>query len=131
MARDGGLRQLFAKRIKRAHWAPIESWGTGIGIPDANCCLDGIEFWVEFKKATANKVNISPGQVAWHERRARAGGRTFIAIRRQRDDDELYIYRGLKVRELLDNGLALRTNTMWIGGPANWDWSEIEEILKS
>ena len=96
---DGDLRSLFRKHLPEFHWVSIESWVTGAGIPDANYCCSGVEGWIEFKKTTAIAVRFKPGQIAWHEQRGRAGGRTFIAVRRlTRKVDDLSLYPGETAR---------------------------------
>lgn len=139
---DGGLRKLFRDRITSAHWQSIESALTGYGIPDSNACKPhGGEVWVEFKQCKANMVHIKPGQVQWHERRARYGGRTFVAVRQQADAgakrvarDVLWLLRGVACRPLIDRvGLhELQPHLIcgqWQGGPAAWDWSAVERLL--
>ena len=134
--RDGGLRQIFQKHMPSVHWQAIESWETGIGIPDLNGCVDGVEFWIELKQATANAVKISPGQIAWIERRVRAGGNVYIAVRckaergkRRLARDELYLYSGNAVRLVYSDGIATPPLRKFVGGPSSWDWAEIRRIL--
>ena len=126
--RDGGLRQLFQKHLSEVHWQAIESWGTGIGIPDLNGCISGVEFWIELKQAKANKVKISPGQVAWIERRLRAGGHVYVAVRK---DTELHLFHGGDIRSLYIDGLrGAESLGTWGNGPAGWKWPEILAVLK-
>ena len=131
--RDGGLRQIFQRHLPEVHWQAIESWGTGIGIPDLNGCAGGVEFWIELKRATANAVKISPGQVAWTERRLRAGGRVYVAVRknsaaskRRAATDELHLFRGEVIRSLYTDGLQnCPALGVWPNGPASWHWADI------
>jgi hypothetical protein len=137
MSRDGGLRGLFAAFIKRAHWCPVETWSTGQGVPDANYCLEGSEGWIEFKLTEANAVALAPEQVGWIERRTRAGGRCFVAVRRKCvagprrvARDELQMFRGKDVRVLSTKGLVgAQPIGIWTGGPKNWDWSMVTTLL--
>jgi hypothetical protein len=135
---DGGLRQLLRQNIPRAHWVPIETGGTGRGIPDMNYCLDGAEGWIEGKQTSGWTVDLRPEQVAWLERRARAGGRVLIAVRRvcapgprRVGADELWLLRGSQARMAKTLGLRGATPEgelllgVWSGGPARWDWDEV------
>lgn len=138
---DGNLRKLFQRNLPEAHWQAVESFSTGQGMPDANYCFPGgAEGWIENKATSGWTVDISPHQVAWHERRARMGGRTFIAVRRQAlagprrgaATDELWLFQGSQTRELAQNGLK-GPNPLGIfkGGPSNWDWLFIKFTLSA
>jgi hypothetical protein len=124
---DGNLRQIFRKKLPQFHWQSIETGGTGRGIPDSNYCCSGEEGWVEFKKTSGWKVNIRPEQVGWLLRRSRAGGRTWLAVRRK--GDQLWLVRGSQAEELLDRGLRDFLAPSWEGGPARWDWEAINRLL--
>jgi len=136
---DGGLRKLFRKHLPRFDWTTIESGLTGQGIPDSNFCFDGVEGWIEFKKTTAWAVEMRKEQVAWLERRNRARGRTFIAVRRYRRKgprtvacDELWLFPGTAARALFKNGLMDNQNPplgVLNGGPAKWDWHFVSKAL--
>jgi hypothetical protein len=134
---DGGLSGIFRERFRRFHWQRIESMLTGNGIPDSNYCVDGIEGWIEWKKTDSNRVPLRPDQVGWHLRRARAGGRTFIAIRKRHNGgprlgaavDSLYLYRGADARNLVERGLVVSPLGRWDGGPARWHWPVIETLI--
>jgi hypothetical protein len=126
MYKDGDLRNIFRSHLPEIHWTSIESAVTGAGIPDANGCYRGIEFWIEFKKADAIKVRIDKFQVSWHERRARAEGRTFLAVRRR---DELFLYKGSDIRQVFLDGLNVSPLLFCDKGPANWNWRRINAIL--
>lgn len=134
---DGKLRQIFRQHLPEFHWQAIESGFTGRGIPDANYCLNGIEGWVENKRTSGWVVNISPEQVGWHMRRARAGGVTFIAVRRQNITrvtgpvDQLWLYDGGDIEILRDVGIRAGPEPLVFteGGPAKWNWKKISEAL--
>lgn len=136
---DDGLRRLFHTNLRSFHWQAIESGLTGGGIPDSNYCIAGIEGWVEHKSTGTNKVPIAPDQVGWHLRRARAGGRTFIAVRHRHAGgprlgppvDRLYLYQGVKAKELLLTGLINRPLDYWSGGPSVWDWEKVAFLLRN
>jgi Holliday junction resolvase len=126
---DGGLRLLFRKHLTKVDWQAIES-STGLGIPDLNGCVDGIEFWIECKAAAHWRVKISPEQVGWAERRARRGGRVFLAARRA--SDELWLFKASSVRDLASQRLdAVPCLGHWAGGPARWDWPAVSSLLSA
>lgn len=128
MVKDGNLRALFREHLRAGiHWTSIESAITGAGIPDLNGCGCGVEFWIEMKQTTANKVRIDPFQVSWAERRMRAGGRTFLAVRKI---NSLYLYRGEVIRRVFLHGLSgAKPLLLCDGGPPRWDWGCIRKIL--
>lgn len=133
---DGGLRKEFATRIPAAHMQSIETGGTGRGVPDTNYCLRGVEGWIEFKATKHWKIDKTeslPLQVAWIERRVRAGGRVFVVVRRA--GSELWLLRPEAARALVTLSLRdLPPSTVlgrWHGGPGAWPWGEIAQILCS
>jgi len=125
---DGHLRVLFRTHLRvNFDWQAVETWGVGAGVPDGNFCSSGVEGWIEFKGARGWKVPIDPTQVAWIERRRRAGGRVFIGVRKDR---ALYLFHGDRARELLEGDLRSVTPlAVWDGGPAKWDWAAVAECL--
>ncbi len=136
MSRDGSLRSLFQINLPQCHWQAIESPFVSRGIPDMNGCCNGHEFWVENKKTSGWTVDLRPEQVAWHLRRARAGGRTFIAVRRQSKRktmvDDLYLIHGDcadKAKRDGLKGLGLGDAYVWAGGPKHWAWDEVLNAL--
>lgn len=137
---DGDLRKIFQKFIPQFHWQSVETWSTGQGVPDCNFCGFGKEGWIEFKKTETHRVDISPEQVAWIERRIRCGGRCFVGIRRRHSGgpvkgipvDELWLFSGkairaLKFEKMTDVKFLLHGN--WSGGPTGWEWPSIRELL--
>lgn len=138
MATDGGLRQIFRKHLPDFHWQGVETGSTGRGIPDDNYCCRSVEGWVEGKATSGNKIDMRPEQVGWIERRRRAGGRVFIAVRRQTQTgprrgpatDGLYLFPGEEARALADNGLlGSKPILVCAGGPASWPWDQIRSCL--
>jgi hypothetical protein len=81
--------ELLKKNLSHIHWQRIENVA-GTGVPDANGCHNGIEFWSESKIAKSGAFHIRPDQIAWHTRRYNCGGRTFITVR---ENDSITIYR--------------------------------------
>lgn len=145
---DGGLRGLFTKYIPEAHWQSIETGGTGRGVPDTNYCIRspgpgarGVEGWVEFKVTSTYSVGtMRPEQVGWIHKRARYGGRVFVAVRRQHEGgprkghpvDELWLIEGGGIMSLAQEGLvADRVWTLHVssGGPSAWNWLQVAAIL--
>lgn len=127
---DGGLRRIFHARLPHIHWQAMETGMTGGGVPDSNGCYDRKEFWVEYKKTNGWTVPLRPAQIGWHLRRQRAGGRTFIAVRRK--DAELWLFNGGHAKLLKIQGLKGSTPLgHWNGGPERWDWEKIEWWLIS
>ncbi len=143
MKRDGDLSRLFQKHLPEAHIQSVETWSTGRGVPDLNYCLNGCEGWIELKATAAWAVTLEPGQVAWIERRARAGGRIFLAIRRKSTPgpqkgagvDELWLLRHGAARELVISGVGLSDLApkhilgVWGGRPSAWDWDQVKHFL--
>lgn len=133
---DGGLRALFAERLPAFHWQSVETGLTGRGVPDSNYCYAGVEGWCEFKFTQGLAVPIRPEQIGWHMRRHRAGGRTFIVVRRTCAEgprraaaDELYLYTGADARDLRAVGLRMPPLRLYEGGPARWDWAGVALVL--
>lgn len=129
---DSRLRTIFQRRLPDIVWQPIET-PIARGIPDTNGILAGIEFWIEFKKAYGWRVRISPEQIAWTERRVRAGGRVFIAVRREAtgdSDEQLFLFAGSQVRQLATGSFEhLIPLGRWWGRPQKWDWAAIRACL--
>lgn len=136
---DGGLRKIFRAHLPMFHWVSVETGLIEQGVPDSNACCSGVEFWIEYKLSTTNAVHLRPEQIGWHERRFRAGGHTFVAIRFRHSGgprkgvarDCLYIYRGAAVRSLALSGLSVTPLVRFDGGPARWDWTRLRELLLS
>jgi len=81
------------------------------------------------KKISGWKIPWKPPylQVAWHDRYARMGGRSFFAVRRGQD---LYLFQGGLGKMLMERGVRGTPSCgLWLGGPAKWDWGEIGEVL--
>lgn len=134
---DGNLRSIFQKHLPDAHWQGVETFSTGQGVPDMNGCLHGVEFWIENKVTSGWAVNFEMGQVAWAERRVRAGGRVFLAVRRKAAEgprrkaaDELWLFKGEHMRKVSVDGLeSINYIDILTGGPAQWNWDAIRGYL--
>lgn len=130
MKTDGGLRPMFREKFPEWHWTSIETV-TVNGVPDAECCFDAKQFWIEYKFTSAWAVVLRPEQIGWALRRARAGGRSFIAVRRTNGrDDELYLFAGADAARLKAVGLrGVEPLGRFAGGPPGWNWNVVSDLL--
>lgn len=131
---DGGLRPLFRLHLPVAHWSTIETGAVARGVPDAEYCFKGgVQGWVEFKACRRGwAVRMRPEQVAWLTRRARYGGRAWVAVRRLAGCDDLYLYRAADAALVLANGCRCGVHVVHMqGGPGRWNWSTVEETIRS
>lgn len=140
---DGGLRPLFRKHLPELFWQAVETGGVGRGVPDsyyAGRRDDGAgrSGWVEFKGTSTTRIKFELGQVAWHDRHARSGGNSFIAVRRQHEGgprlgppvDELYLYPSSRALELDKLGLLTPAPlVLLLGGVRHWDWGPVHQVL--
>jgi len=87
-------------------------------VPDVNACYGGSEFWLELKCTTTDRVSLSPFQVAWHMRRAAAGGRSWILVG---DSSRLALtlHRGGDALRLMENGVS-STKAFSYTAPIDW-----------
>ena len=146
MSDDGGLRRLFQTNVTPGHLQPVETGLISTGVPDMNFCVDGAEGWVEMKQTDGWAVTLEPEQISWLCRRARNGGRVFVAVRRWHDGgprkgrpvDELWLLRGEYAPDLRSMGLRwVGTHEpltgpllgRWTGGPAHWNWFMVRLLL--
>ena len=128
MTDDGGLRPLFRHRFNCWQWSSIETAGSATGVPDSEFCTPaGIQGWVEFKQTKIYYVQIKPLQVAWIMRRCRMGGNAWIAVRRAQN--ELWLMSGNQAEALATTGLRGVSAWCWEGGPSNWNFAEVANLL--
>ena len=115
----------------RGHYECISckrTGSTGRGIPDVNLCYNGVEIWVELKIVSGRKVNITAEQCAWHYRRIRAGGRTFIIARDKVDKvrkgkyDKIYVWTGENAVSVQENGIIAENSYIY---ETPFDWEQI------
>jgi len=139
MTTDGDLWKSIRDHVRDAHWQRVETGEMGRGVPDLNGCMNGVEIWAELKFTRIWSVNVRPEQVAWIERRVRAGGRVFLIVRRRHSggpvkgspEDEMLIYSGDCTRVVAALGILrgppplLRES----GGPSCWDWGRVRDVL--
>lgn len=150
MSIDGGLFNLFKAHWPTWHWTRHESGAMAVGTPDCNVCAtpSGVETWLELKQTSGWAVRVRPAQVAWVDRRARAGGRVLVAVRRlskappakaargvaaisaSAPVDALWVVPGGQIRALQQGGLkATRPLLVTEGGPKAWDWDALQRLL--
>lgn len=92
--------------LRDAHCQRIET-STASGVPDLNCCLHGVEFWVETKMMTAQqRVLLRPYQWAWIRRRTENGGRVYV-IAASPTSTFVYVWIG-KNLEVLKKGAYMQ-----------------------
>lgn len=141
---DGGLRGLFRSHLRQhADMQAVETGLIAAGVPDLNYCASGAEGWIEMKQTDGWAVTLRPEQVGWLCRRARAGGRVFVAVRRWHDGgprrgpaaDELWLLAGRFAPDLKTMGLEWASSSpallgRWHGGPARWDWLAVLRALR-
>lgn len=104
------LHKILNGLMPDPHWQRIESWQIGAGIPDRNGCYKGVEVWIECKIVQGKQVKLTALQCNWIERRARAGGATFIIAWHKKTGprltvDELIVWEGHQVRDVMRNGI--------------------------
>ena len=136
MSVDGGLRALFRAHLPEAFIQSIETGQTGRGIPDLYYIHAGRSGWVECKATAAWSVPLETEQVAWLCRHARAGGRSWVAVRRHHAGgprkgppaDMLYLIRGEESPRLKAEGIN-SLDQHWPGGPSRWPWPAILALL--
>jgi hypothetical protein len=134
---DADLRRIIRNNLPHVHWTSIESALTGSGIPDLHGCWKGVDAWIETKWTDGWSPKIRPFQISWLARRARSGGRGFIAVRRlcvegtrRAASDELWLYKGEDAAKLKALGLqGLAPLARFKGGPAKWPWAWIESLI--
>ena len=137
---DGGLRAEFRERIPEFQWTSVETGGTSSGVPDSEFCHDASQAWLEFKKTDTTAVELRVMQISWMERRARAGGRVLVGVRRTHSGgprrgpaiDQLWLLDGRTPGAIKKFGLTTKFSYflgMWDGGPDQWDWRAVRRIL--
>lgn len=144
---DGGLAEKFREHLPDFHWQRVETGSIGSGVPDTNYCVlthkklgVGAEGWIEFKITDTNLVPFRPLQPAWLERRGRAGGRVYVAVRKKHDGgprkgppvDEMWLLDGRMALRIKTHGLDVEEEYVlarfW-GGAKGWNWDTIRRIL--
>jgi len=103
---------------------------TGVGIPDVNFCVHGIETWLELK-ANVNLLvveheviqipfgtkRLRDTQLIWHGQRTGWGGRVLVAIR---DGDTIKILKCLDIHKY----------RVLLVQKKPWNWDTITALLE-
>ena len=74
------------------------------GVPDVHVIWNGLAFWIELKLTKANKIRLSPNQIAWNTKYSLNNGLAYILVQRL-GEGSLFLFRGDDARELATNGL--------------------------
>ena len=74
------------------------------GVPDVHVIWNGQPFWIELKLTKANKIRLSPNQIAWNTKYSLNNGLAYILVQRV-GEGSLFLFRGEDARELATNGL--------------------------
>ena len=88
----------------------------GGGVPDVYICIDGYSIWLELKVTKNHRVSISSHQIAWHYAHYRAKGVSFFLVKTL-SSPTLYLFDGVRGRELLDQGLRVGVGVRDSGCP--------------
>jgi hypothetical protein len=136
MTTDAGLPHLIQTNLPLVDWARVETWAVGPGMPDLNGCYLGQDVWVECKATYGWMVSrVRIPQVAWLERRARAGGRCWVAVRQRGSRrDSLWLLgpgaaRLLREKVRLDELPPTLVHQVWEGGPKAWPWEKVQDAM--
>ena len=73
--------QLHHDWRNKVHMTRVEN-AASFGMPDVNCCYQGVEFWIEHKIEKSDTVLFRPSQIAWLAARMKVQGlnRVFIVV---------------------------------------------------
>ena len=92
------LKKQLEKAKKQIHLVRVENL-IEQGTPDLNCCYEGVEFWLELKADDGRIPRLSKYQIAWHYRRHKAGGKSWILQRTQKDE-RLKLFEGSGTKDV-------------------------------
>ena len=74
------------------------------GVPDVHVIWNGLAFWIELKLTKANKIRLSPNQIAWNTKYSLNNGLAYILVQRV-GEGSLFLFRGEDARQLAIDGL--------------------------
>ena len=74
------------------------------GVPDVHVIWNGLPFWIELKLTKANKIRLSPNQIAWNTKYSLNNGLAYILVQRV-GEGSLFLFRGEDARQLAMDGL--------------------------
>lgn len=99
---------------------------TSVGVPDVNCCCNGVEFWLELKVVREKRIQFRFSQVAWITARCGHGGRVFLLAR---DGDDLIVISGTDVFNLAMEHGNIEKITPLAVFKKPWNWPEILHLF--
>ena len=76
------------------------------GVPDVHVIWNGLAFWIELKLTKANKIRLSPNQIAWNTKYSLNNGLAYILVQRV-GEGSLFLFRGDDARGLASKGLSV------------------------
>ena len=76
------------------------------GVPDVHVIWNGLPFWIELKLTKANKIRLSPNQIAWNTKYSLNNGLAYILVQRV-GEGSLFLFRGEDARQLAIDGLTM------------------------
>ena len=76
------------------------------GVPDVHIIWNGLAFWIELKLTKANKIRLSPNQIAWNTKYSLNNGLAYILVQRV-GEGSLFLFRGEDARQLAIDGLTM------------------------
>jgi len=76
------------------------------GVPDVHIIWNGLAFWIELKLTKANKIRLSPNQIAWNTKYSLNNGLAYILAQRV-GEGSLFLFRGEDARQLAIDGLTM------------------------
>jgi hypothetical protein len=88
------------------HATRIENTAT-FGVPDVNCCYQGVEFWLELKVAAGDFVVVRPTQLAWIIKHLKVNGKVFILVAIP-NHNQIALYNAI---DLFQEGALLKANS--------------------
>lgn len=123
------LRRNLPKVGLPLHLQRVENTA-GVGTPDVNYCVGGIDGWLELKAWERARFSgrftipkLRPDQAAWLTARCRAGGRAYLLCRINKD---VVLIDGRLASALFDKdlhldwGLGRLIATAWLDHPVDW-----------
>lgn len=127
--RESQIWDAMKKSLPEPHWQRIESPMTGAGRADVEGAWQGVTVWIENKIVRSEKIAISDRQIAWHQKRAAVGGRSFI-VAWDKQNQLLRVWRGKDARALQDVKLRnLPSAPDEVHFPAPIDWEGFQDLV--
>ncbi len=126
MPKEARLWNSLKTNLKnQLHLQRIETGITASGVPDVNCCYEGIEFWIELKSIKGNQLTLSPMQIAWMATRAKFGGTCYVLVQKQK---EIKLFRVVDLAQL--KTLTWKSEpTLHLKSP--YEWGLLLKVFKN